>query len=157
MKKSLIVYFSHRKENYVAGAIKDLKIVIKNKIFTITCVSMGNPHAIIRLHNLEDINIKEYGPLIENRSEFPKRTNVEFIEIKDRSRIKMKVWERGAGETLACGTGACASTVASVLNGYTERKVVVELLGGELEVEWNEEDSHVYMTGPATTVFRGRI
>lgn len=137
--------------------IKDLKIVIKNKIFTITCVSMGNPHAIIRLHNLEDINIKEYGPLIENRTEFPKRTNVEFIEIKDRSRIKMKVWERGAGETLACGTGACASTVASVLNGYTERKVVVELLGGELEVEWNEEDSHVYMTGPATTVFRGRI
>ena len=137
--------------------IKDLKIVIKNKIFTITCVSMGNPHAIIRLHNLEDINIKEYGPLIENRSEFPKRTNVEFIEIKDRSRIKMKVWERGAGETLACGTGACASTVASVLNGYTERKVVVELLVGELEVEWNEEDSHVYMTGPATTVFRGRI
>lgn len=137
--------------------IKDLKIVIKNKIFTITCVSMGNPHAIIRLHNLEDINIKEYGPLIENRSEFPKRTNVEFIEIKDRSRIKMKVWERGAGETLACGTGACASTVASVLNGYTERKVVVELLGGELEVEWNEEDSYVYMTGPATTVFRGRI
>ena len=137
--------------------IKDLKIVIKNKIFTITCVSMGNPHAIIRLHNLEDINVKEYGKLIENRSEFPKRTNVEFIEIKDRSRIKMKVWERGAGETLACGTGACASTVASVLNGYTERKVVVELLGGELEVEWNEEDSHVYMTGPATTVFRGRI
>ena len=137
--------------------IKDLKIVIKNKIFTITCVSMGNPHAIIRLHNLEDINIKEYGSLIENRSEFPKRTNVEFIEILDRSRIKMKVWERGAGETLACGTGACASTVASVLNGYTERKVVVELLGGELEVEWNEEDSHVYMTGPATTVFRGRI
>jgi len=137
--------------------IKDLKIVIKNKIFTITCVSMGNPHAIIRLHNLEDINVKEYGPLIENRSEFPKRTNVEFIEIKDRSRIKMKVWERGAGETLACGTGACASTVASILNGYTERKVVVELLGGELEVEWNEEDSHVYMTGPATTVFRGRI
>lgn len=137
--------------------IKDLKIVIKNKIFTITCVSMGNPHAIIRLHNLEDINVKEYGPLIENRSEFPKRTNVEFIEIKDRSRIKMKVWERGAGETLACGTGACASTVASVLNGYTERKVVVELLGGELEVEWNEEDSHVYMTGTATTVFRGRI
>ena len=133
--------------------IKDLKIVIKNKIFTITCVSMGNPHAIIRLHNLEDINIKEYGPLIENRSEFPKRTNVEFIEIKDRSRIKMKVWERGAGETLACGTGACASTVASVLNGYTERKVVVELLGGELEVEWNEEDSHVYMTGPATKGF----
>ena len=137
--------------------IKDLKIVIKNKIFTITCVSMGNPHAIIRLHNLEDINIKEYGPLIENRSEFPKRTNVEFIEIKDRSRIKMKVWERGAGETLACGTGACASTVASVLNGYTERKVVVELLGGELEVEWNEEDSHVYMTGPATTVFRKNL
>ena len=135
----------------------DEPISAGNREWHMTCVSMGNPHAIIRLHNLEDINIKEYGPLIENRSEFPKRTNVEFIEIKDRSRIKMKVWERGAGETLACGTGACASTVASVLNGYTERKVVVELLGGELEVEWNEEDSHVYMTGPATTVFRGRI
>ena len=135
----------------------DEPVMVNNKEYRITCVSMGNPHAIIRLHNLEDINVKEYGPLIENRSEFPKRTNVEFIEIKDRSRIKMKVWERGAGETLACGTGACASTVASVLNGYTERKVVVELLGGELEVEWNEEDSHVYMTGPATTVFRGRI
>ena len=133
------------------------KVKVGDKEYSLTAVSMGNPHAIIRLHNLEDINVKEYGPLIENRSEFPKRTNVEFIEIKDRSRIKMKVWERGAGETLACGTGACASTVASVLNGYTERKVVVELLGGELEVEWNEEDSHVYMTGPATTVFRGRI
>lgn len=137
--------------------ITDLKIAIKNKIFTITCVSMGNPHAIVRLHNLDDISVNEYGPLIENRSEFPKKTNVEFIEIKDRDKIKMKVWERGAGETLACGTGACAATVASVLNGYVERKVTVELLGGELSVEWNEKDNHVYMTGPATTVFRGRI
>ena len=137
--------------------IKDLKIAIKNKIFTITCVSMGNPHAVIRLHNLDDIDIHEYGPLIEKRSEFPNRTNVEFIQIKDRERIKMRVWERGAGETLACGTGACAATVSSVLNGYTNRNVIVELLGGELSVDWKESDNHVYMTGPATTVFRGRI
>ena len=137
--------------------IRDLKIAIKNKIFTITCVSMGNPHAIIRVHNLSDINVREYGPLIEQRNEFPKRTNVEFIEIKDKDKIKMRVWERGAGETLACGTGACAATVASVLNGYTNRNVVVELLGGELNIEWNEKDNHVYMTGPATTVFKGRF
>lgn len=137
--------------------IKDLKIAIKNKIFTITCVSMGNPHAVIKVNNLNEVNISEYGPLIENRNEFPKRINVEFIEVIDKNRIKMRVWERGAGETLACGTGACASVVASVLNGYTNRKVIVELLGGDLEIEWNEKDNHVYMTGPATTVFRGRM
>lgn len=137
--------------------IKDLKIAIKNKIFTITCVSMGNPHAVIKVNNLNEVNISEYGPLIENRNEFPKRINVEFIEVIDKNRIKMRVWERGAGETLACGTGACASVVASVLNGYTNRKVIVELLSGDLEIEWNEKDNHVYMTGPATTVFRGRM
>ena len=88
---------------------------------------------------------------------FPKKTNVEFIEKVDRNHIKMRVWERGSGETLACGTGACASVVASILNGFTDRKVVVELLGGNLEIEWNEEDNHVYMTGPATTVFEGEL
>ena len=88
---------------------------------------------------------------------FPKKTNVEFIEKVDRNNIKMRVWERGSGETLACGTGACASVVASILNGFTDRKVVVELLGGNLEIEWNEEDNHVYMTGPATTVFEGEL
>ena len=137
--------------------IMDLKIAIKNKIFTLTCVSMGNPHAIIFVNNIENIDIKEYGPLLEKRSEFPNKTNVEFVEIIDKSNIKMRVWERGTGETLACGTGACAATVASVLNQYTDRKVLVELLGGNLEIKWCENDNHVYMTGPATIVFRGRI
>ena len=124
--------------------IMDLKIAIKNKIFTLTCVSMGNPHAIIFVNNIENIDIKEYGPLLEKRSEFPNKTNVEFVEIIDKSNI-------------ACGTGACAATVASVLNQYTDRKVLVELLGGNLEIKWNENDNHVYMTGTATIVFRGRI
>lgn len=137
--------------------IIDLKIAIKNKIFTLTCVSMGNPHAVIFVKELENVDIKEYGPLLEKRSEFPNKTNVEFVEIVDKSKIKMRVWERGAGETLACGTGACAATVASALNQYTNRKVLVELRGGNLEIEWNENDNHVYMTGPATIVFRGRI
>lgn len=137
--------------------IMGLKIAIKNKIFTLTCVSMGNPHAIIFVNNIENIDIKEYGPLLEKRSEFPNKTNVEFVEIIDKSNIKMRVWERGTGETLACGTGACAATVASVLNQYTDRKVLVELLGGNLEIKWNENDNHVYMTGTATIVFRGRI
>ena len=137
--------------------VQNLKLKAIDKEFTFTCVSMGNPHAITVVENVKEFDVEKYGKVLEIDKAFPNKTNVEFIEIVDKQNIKMRVWERGAGETLACGTGACASTVASVLNGYTERKVVVELLGGELEVEWNEEDSHVYMTGPATTVFRGRI
>ena len=133
--------------------VKNLEIQVLDRNFKFTCVSMGNPHAVTYIEDVADFEIEKYGPIIEVDGYFPKKTNVEFIEKVDRNHIKMRVWERGSGETLACGTGACASVVASILNGFTDRKVVVELLGGNLEIEWNEEDNHVYMTGPATTVF----
>ena len=129
---------------------------IDEKNFSLTCVSMGNPHAITYVSNLDNFDVEMYGKALENDGHFPKKTNVEFIEIVDRKTIKMRVWERGSGETLACGTGACASVVASILNGLTERKVKVLLLGGTLDIEW-KKDNHVYMTGEATTVFEGEI
>jgi diaminopimelate epimerase len=125
--------------------------------YRITCVSMGNPHAVIFTKNIDKLNLPKIGPIIENSSIFPKKTNVEFIDILSTDRIKMRVWERGSGETLACGTGACASVVAGILNGFTDRKTTVELLGGELIIEWNAFDNHVYLTGSATTVFEGEI
>jgi diaminopimelate epimerase len=128
-----------------------------NKTFKISCVSMGNPHAVIVVKNVDSIDLGTYGRIIENHSLFPNRTNVEFIQILNQTNIKMRVWERGAGETLACGTGASASVVASVLLGLTERKVTVHLPGGKLIIHWSEKDNHVYMTGPAATVFFGRI
>ena len=134
----------------------DLKLNAEGKEFTFTCVSMGNPHAVTLVKNVKDFDIQKYGPIIETDKHFPSRTNVEFAEIIDEENIRMRVWERGAGETLACGTGACATAVACSLNGYTKRKVNLELLGGVLNIEWNE-NNHVYMTGPATTVFEGVI
>ena len=125
--------------------------------YRITCVSMGNPHAVIFTKNIDKLNLPKIGPIIENASIFPKKTNVEFIDILSSDRIKMRVWERGSGETQACGTGACASVVAGILNGFTDRKTTVELLGGELIIEWNAFDNHVYLTGSATTVFEGEI
>ena len=135
--------------------VKNLILNAVDKEYKFTCVSMGNPHAITIVDNVKDFDIVKYGKTLEYDSHFPKRSNIEFIELIDRNNIKMRVWERGAGETLACGTGACASAVACNLNGYTDRKVMVELLGGKLEIEWSEKDNHVYMTGPATTVFEG--
>lgn len=126
----------------------------------LTCVSMGNPHAVTYLSKNEDLDgmdIESIGPKFENHPIFPKRTNTEFVKVLDRKTLQMRVWERGAGETLACGTGACAVLVASVLNDYSERKATVKLLGGDLEIEWNETDNCVYMTGPATKVFEGEI
>lgn len=138
--------------------VKNLNVNSCGKEFKFTCVSMGNPHAITFINeDVKDYDICQYGKEIEVNPLFPKKTNVEFINIVDKSNIKMRVWERGTGETLACGTGACASTVACILNGYTDRVVNVELLGGTLEVEWNKEDNHIYMTGPATEVFEGNI
>ena len=116
---------------------------------------MGNPHAVTIVPNVKECELEKYGPKIETNEYFPKRTNTEFVEIVDKEHIKMRVWERGSGETLACGTGACASVVACILNGLTSRKVEVELLGGNLKIEWSNKDNHVYMTGPATTVFDG--
>lgn len=137
--------------------VKNLEIQVLDRSFKFTCVSMGNPHAVTYIEDVADFEIEKYGPIIEVDGYFPKKTNVEFIEKVDRNHIKMRVWERGSGETLACGTGACASVVASILNGFTDRRVVVKLLGGNLEIEWNEEDNHVYMTGPATIVFEGEL
>lgn len=125
--------------------------------YAITCVSMGNPHAVIFTDNIDQLDIKMIGPVIENSSIFPKRTNVEFVEKISENILKMRVWERGSGETMACGTGACAVVVAGVLNGISSRKTIVKLLGGELEIEWNNNDNHVYLTGPAETVFEGEI
>ncbi|MCE5332256.1 MAG: diaminopimelate epimerase [Bacteroidales bacterium] len=125
--------------------------------YNITAVSMGNPHAIIFTKDILKLDLPNIGPVIENAAIFPRRTNTEFIEIVNETRIKMRVWERGSGETMACGTGACASVVAGVLNKLISRRTTVELLGGELTIEWNAEDNHVYLTGGATTVFEGEI
>ncbi len=138
--------------------VKNLKLNEEDKEFNFTCVSMGNPHAVTFIK--EDVNkfdICKYGSKLEINSAFPKKANIEFINVIDDKTLKMRVWERGAGETLACGTGACASAVAAILNGYTTREVTVHLLGGDLKIKWDENDNHVYMTGPATTVFEGKI
>lgn len=138
--------------------VKNLTLKAEDKEFKFTCVSMGNPHAITFIdENVNNLDICKYGKILEVADVFPKRTNVEFINVINENTLRMRVWERGAGETLACGTGACATAVASILNGYTSREVTVKLLGGDLKIEWNEKDNHVYMTGPATTVFEGNL
>ena len=136
--------------------VQNLRLNALDKSFNFTCVSMGNPHAVTIVDNVSDFDVKKYGSILEINEVFPNKTNVEFVEIKDPENIKMRVWERGAGETLACGTGACASVVACNLNGLTKRSVNVELLGGNLNIELGE-DNHVYMTGPAVTVFEGEL
>lgn len=135
----------------------DEPIVIGDKEYKITCVSMGNPHAVTFIDNTDNFDIEHIGPKFENNPMFPDRINTEFIQIIDRNTIKMRVWERGSGETLACGTGACASVVACVLNNLTENKVTVKLLGGDLFIEYNQEENTVYMTGPARVSFVGNI
>ena len=137
--------------------VKNLLLKAEDKEFKFTCVSMGNPHAITEVENTEKFDVEKYGRILEIDKAFPNKTNVEFIQILDKEHIKMRVWERGAGETLACGTGACATAVACYLNGKTNRKVEIELLGGILYIEWNEKDNHIYMTGPAVTVFEGSM
>lgn len=134
--------------------VVDEPLEVKEQIYRITGVSMGNPHCITFVDHVDDIVLDTIGPMIETHSFFPQKTNVEFIEVVDRDEIKMRVWERGSGITLACGTGACASVVACILNEKTERKVKVHLPGGDLLIEW-AENNHVYMTGPATEVFVG--
>lgn len=131
-------------------------LIIGDISYKITCVSMGNPHCVIFVDNVKDLDI-EQGRLIETHSVFPQRTNVEFIKIISSREIEMRVWERGVGETLACGTGACAATVAAFLNGKTDRKTTVHLLGGDLDLFWDASTNHVYMTGPATHVFDGEM
>lgn len=134
--------------------IVDHLLKIEDREFRITCVSMGNPHTIIFVDGLSHFPVTYYGPIIENHHLFPERTNVEFIEVLNPAEIKMRVWERGSGETMACGTGASAAAVAASIKGFTERNVVVHLLGGDLFIEWGE-NNHIYMTGPAVEVFEG--
>jgi diaminopimelate epimerase len=127
------------------------------KEYRVTCVSMGNPHAVIYVENVSGFPVEKVGPEIEKHPLFPERINAEFVEVINAKRLKMRVWERGTGETMACGTGACAVLVASSLTGVSERKATVELLGGNLDIEWNESNNRVYMTGPAALVFTGEL
>lgn len=132
-------------------------ITVDGEIYQMTAVSMGNPHAVVYYAGIAQMEIEKLGPKFENHERFPRRVNTEFVEVIDRNTVSMRVWERGSGETLACGTGACAVAVACILNGLTESKVKVKLLGGDLFIHWDKETNHVYMTGPAETVFQGEI
>jgi len=132
-------------------------ITVLDKKYEMTCVSMGNPHAVVFVDDTASFPVNEVGPYFENHEKFPNRTNTEFVQVVDKNHIKMRVYERGTGETLACGTGCCASAVACVLNGLTDTEVDVEVLGGVVHIEWDREKNLVYMTGPAVTVFEGEI
>ena len=133
------------------------RIEVEDKTYEMTCVSMGNPHAVVFVTDTKHFAIEEIGPCFEKHKLFPKRTNTEFVQFISRNEINMRVWERGSGETWACGTGTCASVMACILNGYTDDTVLVHLLGGDLLIEYDRETNHIFMTGPATTVFEGEI
>lgn len=133
------------------------RLEVGDQVYQMTCVSMGNPHAVIFMEDVENLNLEQIGPLFEHHVRFPNRINTEFVKVVDRTHVDMRVWERGTGETLACGTGCCAAVVACVLNGLTEEEVAVKLLGGEIIIKWDRKDNLVYMTGPAATVFEGEI
>lgn len=132
-------------------------VEVDGRAFRFTAVSMGNPHCVIYVDDAVNFDLHTWGPKLEVHPMFPRKINVEFVTVKSRSETDMRVWERGAGPTLACGTGACATLVASVLNGVTDRQATVSLKGGELFIEWDEADNHVYMTGPAAEVFTGTV
>lgn len=137
--------------------VKNLKLEACGKEFTFTCVSVGNPHAVTIVDNVDEFDVEKYGKKLEVDTHFPEKANIEFVQIVDKNTIKMRVWERGSGETFACGTGASAVAVACNLNGLTEDDVIVKLLGGDLKIKWNKENNHIYMTGPAVTVFEGEL
>lgn len=125
--------------------------------YHMTCVSMGNPHCVVFVDDVKNFPLEKVGPLFEHHNVFPNRVNAEFVEIISRKKVKMRVWERGTGETLACGTGCCATAVACILNGHTDNEIIVEVLGGELKIKWDQEANKVYMTGPAKVVYDGEI
>ena len=135
----------------------NVPISVDGDEYRMTCVSMGNPHAVVYLDDIQNMEIEKIGPKFEHHPWFPNRVNTEFARVLDRETVEMRVWERGSGETLACGTGACAVAVASMVNGLTEDCVTVQLLGGNLKIEWDREKNVVYMTGPATVVFDGEL
>lgn len=133
------------------------EIEVDGQIYQMTCVSMGNPHAVVFVDEVSSLPLEKIGPLFENHERFPKRVNTEFVKVLDDEHVEMRVWERGTGETLACGTGACAVTVACILNGLTKEEITVKLSGGDLKVYWDRKENLVYMTGSADTVFEGEI
>lgn len=132
-------------------------IEVNGTIYQMTCVSMGNPHAVVFVENVESLDLEALGPCFERHERFPNRINTEFVELVDRKHVRMRVWERGTGETLACGTGCCAVAAAGVLSGVTDREVTVHVRGGEIQIAWEEDTGHIFMTGPAETVFTGEI
>lgn len=137
------------------GMVINESLLLERVRFSITALSVGNPHVVVYVEDIRHFPVEKYGPMIENHNLFPNRTNVEFIEVVNDGEIIQRTWERGAGETMACGTGAAAATVAGVLTGKTSRRITVRLSGGELLNEWSEEDNHVYLTGPAVEVYEG--
>ncbi|MBI4124508.1 MAG: diaminopimelate epimerase, partial [Deltaproteobacteria bacterium] len=139
----------------LSGRIINRPLKIESRDFRITCLSLGNPHCIIFQENLETFDLDRFGPLLENHHLFPRRINVSFVNVTSTHELKMRVWERGVGETMACGTAAAAAVVASVLNGFTDRKVKVDLIGGRLDVEWDKNSNSVLLSGPAEIVFEG--
>jgi diaminopimelate epimerase len=142
---------------FAAGPVVEEPLEVNGKKLSITAVSMGNPHCVIFVPEISQIPFEIWGPKLETHPAFPRKTNVEFVQVIDQEQVQVRVWERGAGPTLACGTGACAVAVAGVLSGRTGRRVTVSLPGGDLQVLWNEKDNRVYMTGPAVEVFRGEL
>ncbi len=137
--------------------VLDAPIMVDGREYRMTCVSMGNPHAVVYLNDVKNLEIEKIGPMFEMHPCFPDRVNTEFVRVVDGHTLEMRVWERGSGETLACGTGACAVAVASILNGHVSGEVTVKLLGGDLKILWDEQENIVYMTGPAAVVFDGEI
>lgn len=138
-------------------SVIDMPIEVDGTEYRMTAVGMGNPHTVVFVEDVDGLEVEQIGPKFEHHPCFPNRVNTEFVKVLDRNTVKMRVWERGSGETLACGTGACAVAVACILNGLTENKVTVQLLGGDLLIEWDREADKVYMTGPAEVVFYGEI
>ena len=158
------VVLSARNRGFSVGVSEDEQVIdapieVNGQTYRFTAVSMGNPHAIVYMDDVDGLDIEKIGPSFESHVNFPDRVNTEFVRVIDRHTVQMRVWERGSGETLACGTGACAVAVSSILNGLVDRNqpVTVKLLGGDLNIFWDESDDQVYMTGPATTVFDGEI
>lgn len=151
LEADLILIISEREQ------VIDEPIEVDGKEYHMTGVSMGNPHAVIYVDDVKGLDLEKIGPKFENHERFPKRINTEFVHCIDRQTVEMRVWERGSGETLACGTGACAVAVSSILNNLTDTQVTVKLLGGDLQIEWDREKDRVFMTGPATVVFDGVI
>lgn len=142
-------------KGFGTGRVVDKTIEVLGETYHVTCVSMGNPHCVVLWDDLSTLDIEKLGPAFENHPAFPNRVNTEFVSVRDKKHVRMRVWERGAAVTMACGTGACATLTACVLNDRTERKAEIELDGGKLFIEWSEKDNHIYMTGPAEEVYKG--